>query len=151
MHADALIQPPFGPPCEFVPSDVVGRHSTLAPPIGDGRVSEAHAMVFLRMGALRSLALRGGLLGGWRPLDQLTLPPGPRVTLAGAGQAVPAPALHETGEHRIAAVRAQNPGSVGGRRYRSRWAVRARGGAGLQLPPVGLGGTGQPARAFVAP
>ncbi|MCB9792692.1 MAG: helix-turn-helix domain-containing protein [Alphaproteobacteria bacterium] len=82
MHPYVLIRPPEGPPCELVPGDVIGRQPTAALPLDDGRVSEAHAMLSLREGALRLLALRGAFAVEGRPVDQVALTPGLRVTLA---------------------------------------------------------------------
>ena len=82
MHPHAIVRAPDGTTYEVAPGDVLGRLHTAAVPIDDGRVSEAHAMVSLRDGSLRLLALRGAFAVDGRPLDQVELAPGLAVSLA---------------------------------------------------------------------
>ncbi|MCP4805173.1 MAG: hypothetical protein GY913_04650 [Proteobacteria bacterium] len=82
MRAYTTIRGPDGREHELVPGDVVGRLHTAALSIDDGRVSEAHAMVSLRDGALRLLALRGVFALDGRRVEEAVLQPGLVVTLA---------------------------------------------------------------------
>lgn len=61
--------------------DLIGRVWTAALPIDDARVSEAHALVSLRDGALVLLALRRILKVDGRELPQVTLATGQRIEL----------------------------------------------------------------------
>ncbi len=51
-------------------------------PLDDGRISEAHAMVSLREGELRLIALRGALAVDGRPCTEVALRPGLEIVLA---------------------------------------------------------------------
>lgn len=82
MHAYVLLQDPSGGLHELVPGDIIGRMWSAALQLDDGRISEAHAMVSLREGQLRLVALRGALALDGKPLAQAPLAPGVRVTLA---------------------------------------------------------------------
>ncbi|MEN0068266.1 MAG: FHA domain-containing protein, partial [Myxococcota bacterium] len=64
------------------PGDLVGRLRSADLRIDDPRVSEAHAYVSLREGALRLLALRGGLAVDGRLLREVSLTQGQRILLA---------------------------------------------------------------------
>lgn len=78
----ALIRTPEGRLVELVPGDIIGRSTSAALPLDDGRVSEAHAMVSLREGQLQLLPLRGGLALGGEPVSHVVLTPGTVVQLA---------------------------------------------------------------------
>ena len=67
---------------ELVPGDVIGRMRSAALPIDDPRVSEAHAMISWRYGAQWLLSLRRLIAVGGKPLSEVELTPGLRVTLA---------------------------------------------------------------------
>lgn len=64
------------------PGDVIGRGRTAALPIDDGRISEAHALVSLRGGELKLLALRGRFALENRPSAETVLAIGQVITLA---------------------------------------------------------------------
>ncbi len=64
------------------PGDVIGRGRTSALPIDDGRISEAHALVSLRGGELKLLALRGRFALDNRPIAETVLVVGQVITLA---------------------------------------------------------------------
>jgi hypothetical protein len=78
----ALIRSPDGRLVELVPGDIIGRSTSAALPVDEGRVSEAHAMVSLREGQLQLLPLRGGLALGGEPVSHVVLTPGAVVQLA---------------------------------------------------------------------
>jgi len=61
---------------------IVGRLGVAALPLHDARVSEAHALVSLRGGALKLLALRGRFAFDGRPRTELTLAAGQRIHFA---------------------------------------------------------------------
>jgi hypothetical protein len=82
MRAFARLLDPRGRERELVPGDVVGRLSTAALSIDDARVSEAHALVSLREGELRLLALRGQFAVAGRPVREVALRPGLSIELA---------------------------------------------------------------------
>jgi hypothetical protein len=67
---------------DLLPGDLVGRSWSAGLPLDDARVSEAHAMVSLRGGELKLLALRGRFAVEGRPVTELTLAAGQRVELA---------------------------------------------------------------------
>lgn len=67
---------------DLVPGDIVGRGRTAALSIDDGRVSEAHALVSLRGGELKLLALRGRFELEERSLVSTVLVPGQSLSLA---------------------------------------------------------------------
>lgn len=61
MHASVLVQTSWDTEHILVPGDIIGRLRTASLRIDDPRVSEAHAMLSLRGGRLKILALRGAL------------------------------------------------------------------------------------------
>lgn len=63
------------------PGSMIGRLASADVCIQDPRVSEAHALVSLRAGALRLLALRGRLFLGGRELDSISLTQGQMIGL----------------------------------------------------------------------
>ncbi len=62
--------------------DVIGRGRAAALPIDDGRISEAHALVSLRGGELKLLALRGRFVFEGRALAETVLAVGQSIGLA---------------------------------------------------------------------
>lgn len=82
MHPHVLLRTDDDRLHELVPGDIIGRQPTVALPLDDGRVSEAHAMVSLRGGQLCLLGLRGAFAVEGKPLDRVALRPELRVTLA---------------------------------------------------------------------
>lgn len=64
------------------PGDIIGRSRSAALRIDDIRVSEAHAMVSLRGGELRLLALRGMLAVDRKPMTDVVVEPGLDILLA---------------------------------------------------------------------
>lgn len=69
-------------PVPLVPGDYVGRSPRARLQAGDPHVSEAHALVSLRGGSLRLLALRGRLRLGSAFVNEVELRPGVCVELA---------------------------------------------------------------------
>lgn len=67
---------------DLVPGDVIGRGRAAALPIDDGRISEAHALVSLRGGELKLLALRGRFMLEGRTLAETVLAVGQSIRLA---------------------------------------------------------------------
>ncbi|MCC6620119.1 MAG: hypothetical protein IT385_02620 [Deltaproteobacteria bacterium] len=67
---------------ELGPCDVIGRMWTAALQVSDPFVSEAHALVSLREGALKLLGLRGRLSVGGKPVPEVALAPGLRIGLS---------------------------------------------------------------------
>jgi uncharacterized protein (UPF0548 family) len=61
---------------------IIGRLGSAALVLPDARVSEAHALVSLRGGALQLLALRGRFAMGAQPLSAISLAPGQRIHFA---------------------------------------------------------------------
>ncbi|MCB9742443.1 MAG: hypothetical protein H6740_07585 [Alphaproteobacteria bacterium] len=82
MRAYTLIRAPDGSLHELVHGDLIGRLSTAALCLDDGRVSEAHAMISLREQELRLIALRGALAVRGKPCSEVALEPGLKVLLA---------------------------------------------------------------------
>ncbi len=82
MHAFVRFQTADGEQHDVPHGGIVGRLGIAALRLGDARISEAHALVSLRGGALRLLALRGRFAVGGRPLTELDLEPGLRVFFA---------------------------------------------------------------------
>lgn len=78
----------IGPSIDLGHGALIGRLETAALQIDDLRVSEAHAMVSLRAGGMRLLALRRRLEVAGRPCGEVELHPGLEVVLA------PGVALH---------------------------------------------------------
>ncbi len=62
--------------------ELIGRLASASLHIDDARVSEAHAMVSLRGGELKLLALRGRFALDGRPRNELVLAAGQRIELA---------------------------------------------------------------------
>lgn len=79
MLAHVVLRTPDGQEHLLAHGDIIGRLSTAALRLFDGRVSEAHAMVSLRGGELKLLALRGRFAIGAKPISELTLGPGQRI------------------------------------------------------------------------
>ncbi len=82
MQAYATVRAPDGTCHELVHGDLIGRLSSSAMPLDDARISEAHAMVSLREGELRLIALRGGLAVDDRPVSEVALRSGLEIVLA---------------------------------------------------------------------
>lgn len=82
MRAFVSVLDPSGQEHELVHGDLIGRVWTAALQLNDGRISEAHAMISLREGELRLLALRGRFAVDGKPLDTVALEPGMVVQLA---------------------------------------------------------------------
>jgi hypothetical protein len=80
--AHVVLRAPDGSAHRLFPGDLVGRVWTAALVVDDARVSEAHALVSLRDGALVLLALRRLLRVDGRDVQQVTLAPGQVVGLA---------------------------------------------------------------------
>jgi hypothetical protein len=64
------------------PGDFIGRLRTAALRIDDPRISEAHALVSLRGGEVKLLALRGALAVDRQRVNDVTLAPGLAIRLA---------------------------------------------------------------------
>lgn len=69
-------------PRELVPGDIIGRVWSAALQIADPLVSEAHAMVSLREGALKLLGLRGRLVVDGKVVPEVRLVPGLAIGLS---------------------------------------------------------------------
>lgn len=82
MRACVRLRGPDGRWFELVHGDVIGRLASAAMPLDDARVSEAHAMISLREGELRLIALRGLFAVDGHPVSEATLRPGMQVLLA---------------------------------------------------------------------
>jgi len=82
MQAVVRLEGPDGTAVELQPGDVIGRSWRAALRLDDPRVSEAHAMVSLRAGGLRLLALRGGMAVDRKRVHDVELVPGLTVHLA---------------------------------------------------------------------
>jgi hypothetical protein len=82
MRARARVEGPSGQQVELEPGDLIGRTHRSALRLDDPRVSEAHALVSLRGGALKLLSLRGVLVVERRPVPSVELSPGLTVHLA---------------------------------------------------------------------
>ena len=82
MRAYATVRSPDGRLHELIHGDIIGRLGSAALSLDDGRVSEAHAMVSLREGELRLIALRGAFAVEGRPTGEATLCAGLEVQLA---------------------------------------------------------------------
>jgi hypothetical protein len=81
-QAHVVLRAPDGCLHRLVPGDLIGRVWTAALTVEDARVSEAHALVSLREGALVLLALRRLLRVDGRDARQVILAPGLVVGLA---------------------------------------------------------------------
>ncbi|MCB9741699.1 MAG: hypothetical protein H6741_02225 [Alphaproteobacteria bacterium] len=82
MRAYTCLRAPDGSLHELVHGDLIGRLSSAALCLDDGRVSEAHAMISLREQELRLIALRGALAVRGKPCSEVALEPGMKVLLA---------------------------------------------------------------------
>jgi len=82
MQPRARFRLPDGQRVELGPGDLIGRSDRAALCLLEPHVSEAHAMVSLRSGELRLLALRGRFTVDGKPSAQATLRAGQRVVLA---------------------------------------------------------------------
>lgn len=82
MHASVCLRLPDGSQVELLPGDLIGRTAAAALRLDDPRVSEAHAMLSLRGGELRLLALRRMVALDGKPIAELVLQRGQRVQLA---------------------------------------------------------------------
>lgn len=82
MRASVLLKGPDGTRHELGHGDIIGRLWTAAMRVDDARVSEAHALVSLRGGELKLLALRALFAVEGEPLRELTLEPGQQFELA---------------------------------------------------------------------
>jgi hypothetical protein len=82
MLASVLLRAPDGTVHELGHGDLIGRVWTAALPLDDARVSEAHAMVSLRQGELRLLALRARFAIDGEPHRELVLQEGQVIELA---------------------------------------------------------------------
>ncbi len=82
MLVHARLSLPDGSTVELVPGDLIGRHRGAALRFDDPRISEAHALLSLRGGELRLLALRGALALDKERVSEVTLEPGQRIRLA---------------------------------------------------------------------
>ena len=80
--ASVRLRLPDGSTAELVAGDLVGRTRTAAVFLDDPRLSEAHAMVSLRDGALHLLALRRMFAVGGKPLSKVRLRPGLQLEFA---------------------------------------------------------------------
>ncbi len=82
MRAFARVLCPDGSVRDLYPGDIIGRMWTANLQLDDGRISEAHALVSLRGGDLKLLALRGLLAVNRKPIQEVVLAPGVDVRLA---------------------------------------------------------------------
>ena len=78
----ASFELPDGTRTTLVPGGIIGRMDGAALHIDDVRISEAHAMLSLRGGELKLLALRGRFSLGDKPLSELVLKLNQRVLFA---------------------------------------------------------------------
>jgi len=82
VRAYVVIRGPTGETLSLGPGDLVGRSWCASLHVDDPRISEAHALVSLRGGALRLLALRGRFAVNGDVIAEIDLAPGQRVVLA---------------------------------------------------------------------
>lgn len=82
MNATVVLRLPDGSTAELHPGDFIGRLWTAALQVDDARVSEAHALVSLRGGELKLLALRGLFAVDGTPVREAVLQQGQIVALA---------------------------------------------------------------------
>lgn len=82
MFARVTFQTADGDQHELGHGDIIGRLWSATLQLSDARVSEAHAMVSLRGGQLKLLALRGLFAVDGKPRKDLLLEPGQRVAFA---------------------------------------------------------------------
>lgn len=83
MYAYVVFQNPDGRTARLGHGEFIGRLWSAALCLDDPRVSEAHAMVSLRLGELRLLALRGRFTVGRKRLADLRLTAGLEIQLTG--------------------------------------------------------------------
>lgn len=82
MQAYVCLRAPDGTQHELVHGDLIGRLASAAMALDDARISEAHAMVSLREGELRMIALRGGLAIDGCAQSEVTLRDGLEIVIA---------------------------------------------------------------------
>lgn len=82
MHASARLRLPTGDVVELVPGDLIGRTAGAALSLDDPRISEAHALLSLRGGALHLLSLRRMIAVNGKPVSSVELRRGLVVALA---------------------------------------------------------------------
>lgn len=82
MRAVARCRVGEGPAVVLGHGDLIGRLATAAVSLDDARISEAHAIVSLRGGAMRLLALRGRFRVHGKQRAEVVLAPGLDVELA---------------------------------------------------------------------
>ena len=82
MSAFVKLRLPAGEPCTVGPGAIIGRSFAADVRLSDGRVSEAHALISLRGGALVLFALRGRVRVGGRDVPRVSLEKGLEVQLA---------------------------------------------------------------------
>lgn len=82
MQAYVCLRAPDGTQHELVHGDLIGRLASAAMALDDARISEAHAMISLREGELRMIALRGGLAVDGRAQAEVTLRDGLEIVVA---------------------------------------------------------------------
>jgi hypothetical protein len=82
LLAYVIFRTPDGGLHTLGPGDLVGRLWTARLQLSDPRVSEAHAMVSLRGGQLKLLALRGLFAIGGKPRKEVVLEVGQRIAIA---------------------------------------------------------------------
>jgi len=82
MHPYVRFRLSDGRSIDLAPGDLIGRSERAALFLSDPFISEAHAMVSLRSGELRLLALRGRFSVDGKPASQVVLRAGQRVVLA---------------------------------------------------------------------
>lgn len=82
MRPHVRLRLPSGEVAELGHGDVIGRLWNAALHLDDARISEAHALVSLRGGELKLLALRGRFAVDQQPRSEVTLVAGMEVLLA---------------------------------------------------------------------
>jgi len=82
MHPQVRIRLQDGRLVELGPGDIIGRTDRAALCLSEPHISEAHAMVSLRAGELKLLALRGRFSVDGKAASQATLRAGQRLVLA---------------------------------------------------------------------
>lgn len=82
MHPVVHLRTPAGQVVELGPGDMIGRSERAALCLSEPHISEAHAMVSLRGGELRLLALRGRFSVDGKATSQVALQRGQRIVLA---------------------------------------------------------------------
>lgn len=82
MQPHVRVKTPSGTTATLLPGDIIGRSDRAALCLSEPYISEAHAMVSLRSGELKLLALRGRFSVNGKPMAQATLRVGQRIVLA---------------------------------------------------------------------